>query len=121
MAFILTNHRGPENLCRLAVQLCVLRKHGRLLANYLQVAPAVLGYLCRQLDLTPIGPSRGKSDGIPKATINAKLRSTSGGVRLMRRPTPGCASGLSNRLSSTSMGVENHSCNISDGGYLTSL
>jgi hypothetical protein len=28
MAFILTNHRGPENLCRLAVQLCVLRKQG---------------------------------------------------------------------------------------------
>ena len=33
IAFILTNHRGPENLCRLAVQLCVLRKHGRFLAN----------------------------------------------------------------------------------------
>ena len=33
MAFILTNHRGPENLCRLAVQLCVLRKHGRFLAT----------------------------------------------------------------------------------------
>jgi len=29
------------------VQLCVLRKHGRFLANYLQVSPAVLGYLCR--------------------------------------------------------------------------
>jgi hypothetical protein len=31
--FILTNHRGPENLCRLAIQLCVLRQHGRFLAN----------------------------------------------------------------------------------------
>jgi hypothetical protein len=47
MAFILTNHRGPENLCRLAVQLCVLRKHGRFLGNYLQISPAILGYLCR--------------------------------------------------------------------------
>jgi hypothetical protein len=28
---ILTNHRGPENLCRLAIQLCVLRQHGRFL------------------------------------------------------------------------------------------
>lgn len=31
--FILTHHRGPENLCRLAVQLCVLRQHGRFLAR----------------------------------------------------------------------------------------
>src|SRR5215813_13302659 len=66
IAFILTNHRGPENLCRLAVQLCVLRKHGRFLAHYLQVSPAVLGYLCRQLDLPPLvalsGPVRGNTE-----------------------------------------------------------
>jgi Domain of unknown function (DUF4158) len=66
IAFILTNPRGPENLCRLAVQLCVLRKHGRFLANYLQVSPAVLGYLCRQLDLTPLvrlsGQVRGNTE-----------------------------------------------------------
>ena len=52
--FILTNHRGPENLCRLAVQLCVMRKHGRFLATYTHVSPAILGYLCRQLDLAPL-------------------------------------------------------------------
>lgn len=33
--FILSNHRGPENLCRLAVQLCVMRKHGRFLVDLL--------------------------------------------------------------------------------------
>src|SRR5712691_10538753 len=63
IAFILTNHRGPENLCRLAVQLCVLRKHGRFLANYLQVSPAVLGYLCRQLDLAPLVAFSGQVRG----------------------------------------------------------
>lgn len=52
--FILTNHRGPENLCRFAIQLCVLRQHGRFLANYTYVSPAILGYLCRQLDLIPL-------------------------------------------------------------------
>src|SRR5882724_5634603 len=66
ITFILTNHRGPENLCRIAVQLCVLRKHGRFLANYLQVSPPVLGYLCRQLDLAPLvalsGPVRGNTE-----------------------------------------------------------
>jgi hypothetical protein len=52
--FILTNHRGPENLCRFAIQLCVLRQHGRFLAHYTDVSPAILGYLCRQLDLIPL-------------------------------------------------------------------
>jgi hypothetical protein len=63
IAFILTNHRGPENLCRIAVQLCVLRKHGRFLANYMQVSPAVLGYLCRQLDLAPLVALSGQVRG----------------------------------------------------------
>jgi TnpA family transposase len=63
VAFILTNHRGPENLCRIAVQLCVLRKHGRFLANYLQVSPTVLGYLCRQLDLAPLVTLSGQVRG----------------------------------------------------------
>ena len=40
--FIMTNHRGPENLCRLAIQLCVLRQHGRFLANYTHVPPPIL-------------------------------------------------------------------------------
>ena len=52
--FILTNHRGPENLCRLAMQLCVMRKHGRFLTTYAYVSPAILGYLCHQPDLAPL-------------------------------------------------------------------
>jgi TnpA family transposase len=64
--FILSNHRGPENLCRLAVQLCVMRKHGRFLATYTHVSPAILGYLCRQLDLAPLvdlsGPVRSHTE-----------------------------------------------------------
>ena len=64
--FILTNHRGSENLCRLAIQLCVLRQHGRFLATYTHVSPPILGYLCRQLDLPPLaalsGPMRGNTE-----------------------------------------------------------
>jgi hypothetical protein len=52
--FILTNHRGPENRCRFAMQLCGLRQHGRFLTNYPSVSPAILGSLCRQLDLSPL-------------------------------------------------------------------
>jgi TnpA family transposase len=52
--FILTNHRGPENLCRLAIQLCVLRQHGQFLTTYAHIPPPILGYLCRQLDLIPL-------------------------------------------------------------------
>ncbi len=52
--FIVTNHRGPENLCRLATQLCALRQHGRFLPNSTPVPPPILGYLCRQLDLIPL-------------------------------------------------------------------
>ena len=52
--FILTNHRGPENLCRLAIQLCVLRQHGQFLTPYAHIPPPILGYLCRQLDLIPL-------------------------------------------------------------------
>jgi hypothetical protein len=66
LAFILT-HRGPENLCRLAVQLCVLRKHGRFLTSYTHVSPGILGYLCRQLDLPPLvtlsGRGRDNTEG----------------------------------------------------------
>jgi Domain of unknown function (DUF4158) len=69
LAFILA-HRGPENLCRLAVQLCVLRKHGRFLTSYTHVAPSILGYLCRQLDLAPLtmlsGRGRDNTEGKPR-------------------------------------------------------
>jgi Domain of unknown function (DUF4158) len=59
LEFILA-HRGPENLCRLAVQLCVLRKYGRFLSHYTHVSPGILGYLCRQLDLPPLSKLSGR-------------------------------------------------------------
>ena len=44
-------HRGGQNLCRFAVQLCVFRKQGRFLSDYSTVPPVVLGYLCQQLEM----------------------------------------------------------------------
>lgn len=48
---LVLRHRGAENLCRFAIQLCVLRKHGRFLNHFRGVSPAILAYLCRQLDI----------------------------------------------------------------------
>ena len=53
--FILTNHRGPENLCRLAIQLCVLRQHGRFLATYTHVSPADPGLSLSATRPDPVG------------------------------------------------------------------
>jgi len=43
-----------------------LRQHGRFLATYTHVSPAILGYLCRQLDLAPVaalpGPVRANTE-----------------------------------------------------------
>jgi hypothetical protein len=47
---LVLQHRGHENVLRFAVQLCVLKKHGRFLSDYTRVPPAVLGYL----DHTPL-------------------------------------------------------------------
>jgi hypothetical protein len=54
-------HRGRENVLRFAVQLCVLKKHGRFLSDYTRVPPAVLGYLCRQLDIPPLTALTGRA------------------------------------------------------------
>jgi len=48
------SHRGAENVCRFAVQLCVFRKQGRFLMDYSAVPLVVLGYLCQQLEIKPI-------------------------------------------------------------------
>ncbi len=76
LAFILA-HRGPENLCRLAVQLCVLRKHGRFLTSYTHVSPGILGSLCRQLDQPPLatlsGRGRANTEGDYQREIAAYL------------------------------------------------
>lgn len=46
-------HRGDDNRRRYAVQLCVLRKYGRFLDSYNSVPAKVIGYLSRQLEITP--------------------------------------------------------------------
>lgn len=58
---LVLKHRGRENLLRFAVQLCVLRKHGRFLTDYTRVPPAVLGYLGRQLELVPLSTLTGRA------------------------------------------------------------
>jgi len=60
---LVLKHRGPENLCRFAVQLCVLKNHGRFLSDYLQLPPAILGYLCQQLDIPPLARLPGRARG----------------------------------------------------------
>lgn len=47
-------HRGDDNRLRYAVQLCVLRKYGRFLDSYDKVPANALGYLCSQLEMTPL-------------------------------------------------------------------
>lgn len=51
---LILTHRGNENLCRFAIQLCILRKHGRFLSNYSVVPPNVLSYICQQLEIEPV-------------------------------------------------------------------
>ena len=54
-------HRGHDNVLRFAVQLCVLKKHGRFLSDYAQVPAAVLGYLSRQLEIEPLAALTGRA------------------------------------------------------------
>ena len=58
---LILTHRGPENLCRFAIQLCVLRQHGRFLTSYAHLAPVILEYLCRQLELPPLSALPGRA------------------------------------------------------------
>jgi len=47
-------HRGSENLLRLAVQLCALRKTGRFIQDYHEIPIKIVQYLTRQLELEPV-------------------------------------------------------------------
>ena len=47
-------YRGSENLLRLAIQLCALRKTGRFIQEYSSVPIKVVQYLARQLELEPV-------------------------------------------------------------------
>ncbi len=46
--------RGDDNRRRFALQLCVVRKHGRFLDSYRQVPIKILTHLGRQLELSPV-------------------------------------------------------------------
>jgi hypothetical protein len=46
--------RRDDHRRRFALQLCVLRKTGRFLDSYQQVATKILTHLSRQLDLSPV-------------------------------------------------------------------
>jgi hypothetical protein len=60
----------------------VLKKHGRFLSDYTRVPPAVLGYLCRQLDLQPLtalmGRERDNTEGDYQREIAASPFQTGG-------------------------------------------
>ena len=60
---LVLKHRGVENVCRFAVQLCVLKNHGRFLSDYLQIPSVILGYLCQQLDIPPLTTLPGRARG----------------------------------------------------------
>jgi TnpA family transposase len=47
-------HRGSENLLRLTIQLCVLRKTGRFVQDYHEVPIKAVQYLTYQLELEPV-------------------------------------------------------------------
>ena len=69
--------RGHLNLCRFAVQLCVVRKYGRFLPHYQNVPPAVLGYLCQQLEIPPLlflSDSRDHTEGSYQRRIAKHLK-----------------------------------------------
>ena len=54
-------HRGKQNLLQIAIQVCILRKHGRFLSDYSRVAAPILGYLCAQLEIEPIAQLSGRA------------------------------------------------------------
>jgi hypothetical protein len=46
--------RGEASRLRFALQLCVVRRHGRYLDDYAVVSARILNFLSRQLDLPPV-------------------------------------------------------------------
>jgi TnpA family transposase len=51
---IVLKARGDDNIRRLAIQLCVLRKYGRFIENYRSVSIGILGYINNQLELQSV-------------------------------------------------------------------
>lgn len=54
LEFIFMHCRGSENLLRLAIQLCTLRKTGRFVQDYHEIPIKAVQYLARQLELDPV-------------------------------------------------------------------
>ena len=53
LAFVATC-RGPDHRRRFALQLCMLRAHGRFLDDYRQAPVKIINHLSRQLGLPPV-------------------------------------------------------------------
>src|SRR5271165_3963712 len=53
LAFVATC-RGPDHRRRFALQLCMLRAHGRFLDDYQQAPVKIINHLSRQLALPPV-------------------------------------------------------------------
>src|SRR5262245_24995222 len=46
--------RGADHRLRFAIQLCVLRRHGRFVSDFATVPVRIANHLCCQLDLAPV-------------------------------------------------------------------
>ncbi|MEW6505989.1 MAG: DUF4158 domain-containing protein, partial [Chloroflexota bacterium] len=70
--------RGDLNRLRFAIQLCVLRKHCRFLANYSLVPVRIINHLCKQLDLPPLlkleEPERDATEYVQQQRIRDYLK-----------------------------------------------
>jgi hypothetical protein len=51
---LIATRRGPDHRRRFALQLCMLRAHGRFLDDYRQAPVKIINHLSRQLGLPPV-------------------------------------------------------------------
>jgi Domain of unknown function (DUF4158) len=51
---VIAECRGPDHRRRFALQLCVMRAHGRFLDDYRHAPVKIVSHLSRQLGLTPV-------------------------------------------------------------------
>ncbi len=86
-------HRGDDNRLRYAVQLCVLRKYSRFLDSYRMVPANVLGYLCRQLEMTPLVELSGHSQQATESRYRSKICQYLDLAHLMKQPKSGWSAG----------------------------
>jgi TnpA family transposase len=69
--------RGPDHRRRFALQLCMLRAHGRFLDDYRQAPVKIINHLSRQLALPPVlaldRPTRGPTERVQAQRIRRHL------------------------------------------------